>query len=270
MSMPLLGAGPGAGAPSSGGAESAAFLARTSGLDSTHRNAYIALIDGLVADGVWSHLDVLHIYATDTTSNALLNLVSSSFSGVANGSPTFTADRGYTGSTGSTVYIDTQFNPTTASSPKYVLNDAHLSVWDLATATTFDSAIGHANAGDTSSALIIPKATDNKMYIRLNQAGLAGESFANGSSADGHYTASRSSSNHADAYRNASSLFVNGNGTNALINKNIYTLGYNGASAPVGSICQLAMASIGSFLSSTDVTNFYNRLRTFMTVVGVP
>jgi hypothetical protein len=30
------------------------------------------------------------------------------------------------------------------------------------------------------------------------------------------------------------------------------------------------MASIGSSLSSTDVTNFYNRLRTYMTAVGVP
>jgi hypothetical protein len=33
---------------------------------------------------------------------------------------------------------------------------------------------------------------------------------------------------------------------------------------------QIAMASIGSSLNSTEATNFYNRLRTYMTSMGVP
>jgi len=33
---------------------------------------------------------------------------------------------------------------------------------------------------------------------------------------------------------------------------------------------QLAMVSVGSSLSSSQVTAFYNRLRTYMTAVGVP
>ena len=77
--------------------ESAVFLARTSGLDTTHVNAYTALIDGLVADGVWSKFDVLRIYATQNSTTALLNLKSSSFTAVTHGSPSFTADRGFTG-----------------------------------------------------------------------------------------------------------------------------------------------------------------------------
>ena len=84
------------------------FLARTTGLDATHTNAYTALINGLVTDGIWDKLDVFHIYATQDSTTAKLNLVSSSFTATANGSPTFTADRGFTGVNGSsTVYIDT-------------------------------------------------------------------------------------------------------------------------------------------------------------------
>jgi hypothetical protein len=74
---------------------SAAFLARTSGLNAAHRNAYTALIDGLVTDGVWTSLDALYITATDTTTNANLNLVSSSFPLTQTGTITFTADQGY-------------------------------------------------------------------------------------------------------------------------------------------------------------------------------
>src|SRR5262245_58714994 len=102
--------------------EAAQFLARTSGLDTAHTNAYTALIDGLVADGIWSKLDLLHIYATQDSTNALLNLISSSFTGITHGSPTFTADRGFTGVSGSsTVYIDTQFNPNSGTR-KYTLD----------------------------------------------------------------------------------------------------------------------------------------------------
>src|SRR5215471_17837360 len=79
------------------GPQASAFLARTSGLSTQERNAYINLINGLVSDGVWSLLDALYVMATNTTSTAALNLVSTSFSLVTHGSMTFTADVGYTG-----------------------------------------------------------------------------------------------------------------------------------------------------------------------------
>jgi hypothetical protein len=50
--------------------QTTAFLARTSGLSGTETLAYKALINGLVADGVWSLLDALWIFATNTTLTA--------------------------------------------------------------------------------------------------------------------------------------------------------------------------------------------------------
>src|SRR6266404_3514163 len=71
-------------------AQSTAFLARTSGLDTTHTNAYNSLICGLVTNGVFSKFDFLYIYATQNSTTALLNLISTSFNSTVHGAPTFT------------------------------------------------------------------------------------------------------------------------------------------------------------------------------------
>lgn len=258
-----------------GGSPSAAFLARTSGLDSTHITAYTDLIDGLVADGVWTKLDVLHVYATQDSATALLNLVSTSYNGVANGSPSFTADRGFTGANGgSTVYIDTQFNGNTASSPNYTLNNAHLSVWHVSS-QSLDIARGTVGAGDGTNGF--SPSNSPQAYVvggtsytfalnsEWNQA-LQGGSAASGA---GHWLTSRNSSSNNAGYHNAASV-LGGTNTNGIPNRNMYSLAANYAGGPIGVPAQIAMISIGGHLTSTDTTNFYNRLRTYMTAVGVP
>src|SRR5258706_16256620 len=91
--LSVSGGGPDAGLCAS----AAAFLARTSGLDATHTNAYINLICGLVSDGIFSKLDALYIFATQDSTTAMLNLISTSFTASTfSGTLTFTTDRGYT------------------------------------------------------------------------------------------------------------------------------------------------------------------------------
>jgi hypothetical protein len=248
-------------------AEATAFLARTSGLDTTHTNAYVALINGLVADGIWSKLDMLHVYATQDSTTALLNLVSTSFSGTVYGAPTFTADRGFTGTNGSSsVYIDTGFNATTAPSPKFTQNSGHVSAWSVVDV----GAIGNAAIGVIASGYqttLYPKFTDNNAYYRVN-------SLATGTAnatPTGHYLARRSTSSSIDGYKNGSLAINNSSTTSAApVNFNFYTLAANNNGTAAGSSHQVAMASIGSSLTATEVTNFYNRLRTYMTAVGVP
>jgi hypothetical protein len=251
-------------------AEVAAFLARTSGLDSTHINAYTDLIDGLVADGIWSKLDMLHVYATQDSTTALLNLVSTSFNGTANGSPTFTADRGFTGTNGSsTIYINTGFNATTAPSPNYIQDSAHISAWSVTNVgTSANPMMGAYDSGGNKESDLYPKYTDNNTYIRVNAGG--GLPGAANSDPTGHYLASRTGSTALSGYKNGSSLLSNTSASHAPANLNVYTLGSNKDGTANGSPHQCAMASIGSGLSSTDITNFYDRLRTFMTAVGVP
>ena len=57
-----------------------AYLARTVGGDEGGNGANIAtLIDGLVSDGVWAKLDALYVLAQQNQSDALLNLVGTSY-----------------------------------------------------------------------------------------------------------------------------------------------------------------------------------------------
>lgn len=259
----------GAGVAAAGtSVEVSQFLARTSGLDSTHTNAYTALINGLVTDGVWSKLDVLHVYATQDSTTAKLNLVSTSYSGIANGSPTFTADRGFTGViSSSTVYIDSQFTASSASSPRFVQNSAHLSLWNLTLNSTADYAFGVKSSAVNAG--IMPEWNDTNAYCYVN-----GPQFGAVANSDprGWTLANRSSPSAVQLYRNGSSIFTaSSNNSTGIPNLGIHALGYqNSSSAHVGVAYQQSMISIGSSLSSTDATNFYNRLRTYMTAVGVP
>jgi hypothetical protein len=244
-----------------------AFLQRTSGLDATHVSAYTALINGLVADNVWFKLDMLHIYATQDSTTALLNLVSTNYGGVANGSPTFTADRGFTGTdTSNTIFIDTNFNPTTAVSPNFVQNSAHLSGWNLTNAQDARPFMGVSSGSYNTD--IFPLFTDGKAYFFCNDNG-GGISVAN-ANGTGHYLANRSGSSATQGYKNGSSIVTGSPGSLAPINSNMTTISQHSGAGHLGAGNQMAMASIGSSLSSTDATNFYNRLRTYMTAVGVP
>ncbi len=216
----------------------AQFLARTSGLDATHISAYTALIDGLVTDGVWTKLDFLYILATADSTTALLNLVSSSYNGIAHGSPTFTADRGFTGTqASSTIYIDTQFNPSNAAGRKYGQSDAHISAWNI-TNTTGGFAIGSGDGNQVDrQTLIFPKKTGDGLAQFL---------------VNGFNTPASVTNATARGFYIATSLAGNLGGTAA------------------GGPWQIASASAGSQLSATNASNLNSRLRTFMTVVGVP
>ncbi len=249
----------------------AAFLARTSGLDATHVNAYTALINSLISHGIWSKLDVLHIYATQDSTTALLNLISTSYNAITHGSPTFTADRGFTGvDTSSTVYIDTQFNPVTATTPVYAQNSAHMSAWVLNNVTSNQPTIGSYNGSNTDY-LYSKFVGDGKAYFRINVTAVAGQQGVANSDARGHYISNRSTSSAIQGYMNGSSIFSDGaQASIAPPSLNIYALGGNNNGTAAGTGQQEAELSLGSNLNSTDAGNFYGDLRTYMTAVGVP
>ena len=80
-----------------------AYLARTVGGNEGGNGANIAtLIDGLVSDGVWAKLDALYVLAQQNQSDALLNLVGTSYglsaSVIASRTLTFAPYVGFAGS----------------------------------------------------------------------------------------------------------------------------------------------------------------------------
>ena len=249
-------------------AEVAAFLARTSGLDATHVNAYTALIDGLVADGIWAKLDMLHIYATQNAATADLNLIGNIYNATPTSSPTFTADQGYTGASTGTKYLRTNFTPSTASSPKFTQNSAHVSIWSLTNATTASALIMGSNSTGTNVVGMHARFTGNLSYFYVNDGSTTNVS---NSSSIGHFLANRSTSSATQGYKNGASVVTNNSSTSSAVSsREIFVAGQNQNGTAFGSPYQVTMASIGSSLTPTEVINFYNRLRTYMTAVGVP
>lgn len=249
------------------------FLARTSGLDSTHQNAYIALINGLVADGVWPTLDVLQVYAAQDSTTALLNLVSVNFTGSLSATPpTFTADQGFTGN-GSNAYVDTGYVPST-SAINYLLNSAQMSFWNLTNRAgnagfAETGAFDGANTSDQN-----PSDGSNSFLARLNTS--AGGSFSTAVAAsNGFFLSNRTGSavnTTQNFYNGASAGAAAGAASTAIPTGNYFVLARNDSGSPVGaSTDQFAAFSCGASLTTTQITAFYNRLHTYMqTIAGVP
>lgn len=217
------------------------------------------LIRGLKSDGIWSKLDRLWVLAAENTPSALTDMVVDALATAVN-SPTFTTDRGYTGD-GATAYIDTNFNANTATSPNFVQDSASLFAWSN-TAGQGGDMIG--TTSETKSQ-INQRFTDNNCYYSLN--GNTGASFANASDVTGLYLDTRTSSSVIRLDVNGSNAnSASGNTSTTPSNFDFCIL----RAAGTFSSRQVCCGGFGSQMSATDSTNLYNRLRTYMTAVGVP
>jgi len=252
-------------------------------LDSGQNSAAVTtLICGLVTDGVFAKLDVLYIFAINSSANSLVNAVNpGTFNGTANGNVStgcagatacFSANNGWSGVDASTtIYIDTGFNPSTATSPHFTQNSSHVSAWSFTNATSGASGgtvMGLVLAA-TNSTRLFPKYNDGNFYGDANSATNA-TGILNADSI-GHYVVNRSSAGAVQHYKNASDVGDSTEASAAVLNGNVAILAQRVAGSTVnfGSILQLGAITIGGSLSSTDVTNLEGRLCTyFMTVHG--
>jgi len=272
-SILLLGAGSGAGgapAPPTGNcAESTAFFARSGTMAAPSLTAYDTMICGLVSDATWSKLDVLRIYAAPTTAIAALNLVSSSYNATINGSPTFTANLGFTGVDASTTtYLDSGFNPTTAPSAKFVQNSAHVAIWQTTSVVNANPFWGASN-GSTIAAWVLRSSADNFNYIRINGSATSGGSAGTATTTDGQVIASRTANNIVGLYKNG--IFVANTGvynSAGVSNLNFYELGHNASGTAQGSAPAQMAVHWGSGLSAAESFSVYNRVRTYLIAIA--
>jgi hypothetical protein len=228
-----------------------------------------ALIAGLTADGIFAKLDRLWIFAQATEALALVDLVASATATAVN-SPTFTANRGYAGN-GSTSYVDSNYNPSTQGT-HFQLNSASLSIWSN-TSRGPNSVVVATGAYDGTSIADLWLYGDSGgttgVLLRLNRD-TAGLTKLN-STSQGFFTTNRSTSTASQAYYNGASLGSDATVSTAVPNNTMFICARHDVGAGSQfSTDQICCAAIGGSLSSTDVLNFYNRLRTYMTAVGVP
>jgi hypothetical protein len=247
-----------------GCAEATAYLARATG-ETAHAADLTTLICGLVTDGVWPKLDALYVLAQQTQADARLNLVGTNYSLTdVNGSGlTFTSYVGFSDFFVHNNALVTNFDPTTAGSPHFTQNSASFGVWIYTSVLENSTQMGNSVSGAGSSNLYC-KYAGNLFYAQVNDAAvnsipdIAGGVF---------YVGDRSSSSQAIAYINGASQGISP-GTSAAPVNSMFNVGYSpGGSAP--SANTLSAAFIGGSLGSLNLA-LYNRLRTYMTAVGVP
>ncbi len=252
-----------------GSTASADFIART--VNNTWDAQYTTLIDNLVSSGVWAKLDALWIMCARTEANAILNLVSTSYTLTNNGC-TFAADDGFSGD-GVSDYIETGLNLSTAT--QFQRNSSHLSLW-VNNSTSAGAPMFGVNTTACASDIWPKYSGDGKAYFRVNDDP-ANTGSLGGTTSDsiGFYVASRTAASGAGAikgYKNSSTPLVSASTASvAAINDTVVMLASktNGTLGPYVDTAQLSAASVGAGLDATDFTSLYTEIGTFRTAVGL-
>lgn len=270
-----------------GCATSVTFLARTSGLNGTETGAYQGLICGLVTDGVitgnlgttgcGSKLDGLYVFATNTTTTALLNLCGTAYGLTSNGTLTFTADQGYTtnGATGS--FLATGYNLSSrgasscgngAATCNFAITSGTLASYGLTSRTTTQAWSPMGAYDGTNITQMFPYLSGASNTINA-LTGLA-ETLTN---ANGMSILTRTGVTTTNFYHyNGSALpttTASGISANTIPNATLSILGRNNSgSTDVNTQDLIAFAAFGGGLSLSDSTALATRMNAFLLANG--
>ncbi len=218
------------------------------------------LIKGLKTDGLFTILDRLWLFASDSTIQALIDVIATVTA--TNNGVSFTIRQGYTGD--GTHHIDTGFNASTAGG-NYTQNSAHLGIWYLGPGTgiTGDGVISAGSNATSNTVIYTPFDGDGNIYLRINDAVSTGATVAYPGA--GFYQGVRSSSTARTGYFNGSSIQNVSQASGALENSKFFVFG----NAPFGINfgAKVAIACIGAAMNATQASNFYTRLNTYMSGV---
>lgn len=182
--------------------ETNALLARLSSApDATHKIQINTMLASIKAAGVLSKCDGLYVNTMPVVGQIVENWASTSYD-QANSGGTFTADSGVAGN-GTSAYLSTAFNPSTASSPQYARDSAHVWCYSLSTAASSGSyEVGSVGTGTTSLS------TGRSDQANAPRGGINGP-FVNypvQADCEGMYILSRTSSTLCTMYKNGSSI----------------------------------------------------------------
>jgi hypothetical protein len=176
----------------------------------------------------------------------------------------FTSYRGYNGFNNDGVYINTAFNPVTATSPNYLQNSASIGIWS--NAVTAESSAQMSQGSSGRSWIYDNFASDGNFYARINNASTGGLTSPG---TKGLFVADRSSSGSVVPYWDGSALTAQ-SGASSTPYSGAFIIGSSVTSGFAGTVQTISEAHIGASLGTTLNLALYNRLRTYMTAVGVP
>lgn len=241
--------------------EALALFARfTTPPDATRKTLINNLIVALKAAGVWSKLDALYLTAAADSQAARRNWIADAFNLTAVSSPTFVADRGYTGD-GSTSYLETSFNPSTASG-KLVQDSATLFTW---VRTEVAENRGDIGVTVTNVLQVQARRTAGEIDCEINNGSTGGLRTAVATSI-GLSLGTRTANGARALYRNAGLIKSDTQASTGLNNDTISILANRAGGSY--STKQSAASGFGSGFTLQNVTDLYNALNTYLVAVG--
>lgn len=239
--------------------DAAALIARMTSAPNSARKGLISdTIKMLKAGSVWLTLDGLYLFAAHDNQAARLNWVANAYNCTDFSSPLpFTIDRGFQMGSGG-YCLDTNFNPTTASSPHFVQNSGHMSFWSRTDGQDDDGDAGYLGGG--SNVIIRARSTSDLAAFGIN----SGTETASNTDGRGHFLANRSGSNAHQGYINGSLAASGTTSSTAPTNVN-FSFGRRQSGY---SSRQFMAGSFGGSLTSGQVTALYNALSYYKSAVG--
>lgn len=248
------------------------FMARTTGSYSdTDKQAIDNFFVGLETDGLLSTIDCLYIVAAPSSSDALLNWKQNSFNLTVTGSPTFTANQGYSNLSASN-YLRTNFVPSTAGG-NFTQNSATMGVYNRvnATGTTATVAMGAISSGPTIYNRLFIRDSSNGTQSEMN--GTSQVTATSQTDSRGLFIVTRTASNAFRLDRNGSqigSTATTASSGNQSVQIYVGCQNNNGtAQAGTVSTYQFSAIVLAGGWTTTQSANFYSRLQTYMTYKGI-
>lgn len=248
--------------------ETVDLVARFTSAPTGGRKVHIQkLIKALKDGGIWTKLDALYLFAAADSQAARLNWVADQYNITAVNAPTFTTDRGYAGD-GASSHLNTNFNPATAVSPKFVRDSGHVSLSDrTARAANGTLQMGGAVVNDFAAS-IVSRFTGDIAGGRINAPGATALTYANTENV-GRYMMSRTGASALATYKDGVSKGTSTTASVAVPSTDIIIGAFiNNGVVSLRSSDQFSQASIGSGLDAADVTVFDAAIAAYLTAVG--
>ena len=222
-------------------------------------SAITTLVNTLQSAGIWDLLDVLYVLAAADSQAALLNWKDpSSFVASPVNSPTFTADRGFTGN-GTNSRVNTGWVPST-NGVKYTQNSASVWLWSNTEGSVTNGDLG--GKVDATKQCLMRLRSANSFLGRVNDADST--QVANGD-AIGFFGMQRISSTTKNYWKNGAQLGTDISANSVGVNADAqWICGCNSTGFPTN---QQALAAWGASLAGKEVA-FYNAVRAYMQAVG--
>lgn len=250
--------------------EAAALVARFA---TEPDDARKALIDSqwtaLKASSFLAKLDALWVHAAHGPEAARLNWLGDFYNCLPINNPTFTVDRGYMGN-GSSSYLDTQFDPVTAASPKFQRNSGSLGIRSNTENTGVGSLAGFYNTPTNRGTTINPRVSSMTSFAtyRVTCDTNAVQTPNNSvMSSVGLFVANRVDPNGVRGYREGSLLVSGTQQPSFDAPSGNFRLGsINDSSFRA---CQFSMGFIGGGMTDQEVIDIYNWFEPYRIAVGV-